>query len=243
MPPSATSPAFMRNRLSVMSFVLALLTVSREAGAASDAKAEPPEEPSILLAPPAEKDRSDEPDASEHAWEDQDHLRAGLLLGVGFPRPLAIQGLVKIERALGLGFEAGMMPPLKIGPLEGSFWGVAGDLRIFPFQGAFFLGLRAGYQRMKATATANVPVVGTLTESAIAETWFVNPRVGFLWTLQSGLTIGLDVGVQVPIKKSFVDTLPEGTPADVRSSMQDVANTFGHAVSPTVDLLRIGFLF
>ena len=227
--------------LSVVS--LAAMGVSREALAS----VEPVDERgSPYNPPPSEVVSQDRPNAREgedKEWEDHDHVRVGALLGLGFPRPLALEGLVKIERTLGLGFEASMMPPLKIGAFEGSFWGVAGDLRVFPFQGAFFLGLRAGYQRMKATATASLPIVGSLSESAIAETWFVNPRMGFLWTLRSGFTVGLDVGVQVPIKKSFVDTLPDGTPTDVRSSMEDVAKTFGHAVVPTVDLLRVGFLF
>jgi hypothetical protein len=49
--------------------------------------------------------------------------------------------------------------------------------------------------------------------------------------------------VQVPIKKTYVDSLPDGTPAEVRSAAEDVAKTFGYATVPTVDLLRIGFLF
>jgi len=209
---------------------------------AASASIDPAEPPPPAEARPAEEDKPKEAD-HEHEWEDHDHLRIGALAGVGFPRPLSLQALVKIERALGLGFEAGMMPPLTIGPVQGSFWGVAGDLRVFPFQGAFFVGLRAGYQRMKAVATASVPAVGTLSESAVAEAYFVNPRIGFLWTLESGLTLGLDVGVQVPIKKSFQDTLPEPISSEVRSTLVGVANTFGYAVVPTVDLLRIGFLF
>jgi len=231
------------SKLSVSFVALASMAVSREALAS----VEPVDErEDAYKAPPSEvvsKDRPNDGTGEEKEWEDPDHVRVGALLGLGFPRPMALEGMVKIERTLGLGFEAGMMPPLKIGAFEGSFWGVAGDLRVFPFQGAFFIGLRAGYQRMKATATATLPIVGSLTESAVAETWFVNPRMGFLWTFRSGFTVGLDVGVQVPIKKSFVDTLPDGTPTDVRSSMEDVAKTFGHAVIPTVDLLRVGFLF
>lgn len=240
----------MRNRSFVQSWLVAtwlalgMLAWVPEAHAAIESTDEP--SPRAYRDVQTEAVRADRPSAEateRRTWEDHDHVRVGALLGLGFPRPFALQGLVKIERAVGLGVEVGMMPPIKIGALEGSFWGIAGDLRVFPFQGAFFLGLRAGYQRMKATASTELPIIGTLSESAVAETWFVNPRLGFLWTFESGLSVGLDAGVQVPVQKSFVDSLPEGLPVDVRGSLTGVANTFGQSVVPTVDLLRIGFLF
>lgn len=218
---------------------LALALVAAIAPVEARASIDPSEEPSSASVP--KEDRPSE--KKEDGWEDHDHARIGLLAGVGYPRPLSLEAMVKIERTVGLGVEGGLMPPLTIGPISSSLWGVAGDLRVFPFQGAFFFGVRGGYQRMKATATASVPTVGTLSESAVAEVMFVNPRMGFLWTFESGLTIGLDAGVQVPLKKSYSDTLPESVSAEVRGTLVDVANVFGYSTAPTIDLLRIGFLF
>ena len=227
--------------LVVVLVVALLLAAPGVAHAGLVPPADGPSPPVVEVAPAA----ADRPkgEEREREWEDKDHVRVGALLGLGYPRPVALEVMVKIERALGLGIEAGMMPPLTVGPLSTSFWGVAGDLRVFPFQGAFFIGMRAGYQRMKATATASVPGLGTLSESAVADTYFVNPRIGFLWTLESGVTLGLDVGVQVPIQKSYVDTLPDSVSSEVRGSLVGVANAFGYTVTPSVDLLRIGFLF
>lgn len=235
----------MKARLSKVVSLVSVLVVlgmsfTRRASAHVEPEGPPPGGGVTVVPPPR---ATTEEGAHEEEWEDQDHVRVGALLGLGFPRPFSLEALVKIERTLGLGAEVGFMPSLKVGPLEGSFWGVAGDLRVFPFQGAFFIGLRAGYQRMHARATAELPILGPLTETATAETYFVNPRVGFLWTLRSGLTVGLDAGVQVPLKKSYVESLPDGTPTEVRSAAEDVAKTFGYATVPTVDLLRIGFLF
>jgi hypothetical protein len=106
----------------------------------------------------------------------------------------------------------------------------------------FFLGLRAGYQRIAASATVGVATLGTITESATAESVFMNPWLGFLWTWANGFTIGLDAGVQLPVSASISTTLPEGI-VQLDSSMTRVANALGHEPTPTIDLLRVGFLF
>ncbi len=230
--------------LTIALLALTLVLASRQAHAYEPTPSGYPGSEPLPGEYPGSPDRAgaDRP-AAPKDWEDKDHVRVGALLGLGFPRPLSIQGLVKIERVVALGLEYGMMPNLKLGYVESSFWGVAADARVFPFRGAFFIGLRGGYQRMNATATVALGELGTFSESATAETWFLNPRMGFLWTFKPGLTVGLDAGVQLPVKTTFVNTLPTGVPTDINSTITGVANAFGHDIVPTVDLLRIGFLF
>lgn len=175
--------------------------------------------------------------------EDTDHVRVGPLLGLGLPRPLAIEALVKIERVVGIGIEYSFLPKMNLFGVETAFYAVAADLRVFPFRGGFFLGLRAGYQRISAAATVDIAQLGSLTESAVAESTFVNPRLGFLWTWANGFTIGIDAGVQVPVSSSITSTIPTGLVVAVDDSMVKVANALGHSPVPTVDLLKIGFLF
>jgi hypothetical protein len=175
--------------------------------------------------------------------EDTEPVRIGAVAGVGFPRPLAIEALVKIGGVLALGVEYSTLPKTTIAGVDTSFWAVAADARLFPFRNGFFIGVRGGRQVLTATATANLGALGTFSESGEASTWFVNPRIGFLWTWQSGFTVGIDAGVQIPIGPSLTTTLPAGLPAQVDSSIASIANTFGNGVTPTVDLLRIGFLF
>src|SRR5215471_1437062 len=43
-----------------------------------------------------------------------DHFRIGVLGGLGFPRPLSLEGMVKIERIVGLGAEYSVLPSISI---------------------------------------------------------------------------------------------------------------------------------
>jgi hypothetical protein len=189
--------------------------------------------------------RSPAPDKPRHeATEDGDHdhapFRIGALGGVGFPRPLEIEAMIKLGDYVGLGAEYGVMPKVSISGVDSKMWSFAGDLRVFPFRGIFFIGLRAGYQHIDSSTTLTVASLGSISESAELATTFVNPRIGFLWTMKSGLSIGMDAGVQVPLNSTFSSSLPsvvtESAPA------AGVINAFG-GVLPTVDLLQIGFLF
>ncbi|MFO0671527.1 MAG: hypothetical protein U0235_18175 [Polyangiaceae bacterium] len=175
---------------------------------------------------------------------DDETLRVGVLGGIGFPRPLSIEGMVKVKRTLGLGVEYSLMPKIAVSGVEATFNAIAADARYFPFKGAFFIGLRAGHQRMNATSTVTVASY-SITESATAEATFINPRIGFLFTGKEGFTIGIDAGVQVPLSSSLTTTLPKNLPTQLQvdSSMSKVAGTFGNDVTPTVDLLKVGMLF
>lgn len=175
---------------------------------------------------------------AEH--EHEEHFRIGAIGGVGFPRPLAIEGLIKLERTLALGAEYSVLPTVTISGVETSFWAVAADARLFPFGGAFFVGLKAGRQHLGVHGTVSVSQVGTLTESVAVDTTFLNPRLGFLWTWSPGVTLGIDAGVQIPIASTASNTLP--SELHLNQDVNDVANRFGKTTLPTVDLLRIGFL-
>ena len=79
-----------------------------------------------------------------------------------------------------------------------------------------------------------------------ASTWFLNPSIGFLYRFQEGLTIGVDAGVQVPIAPEFQRSgLGAGTAAtaSLDHTLASVAGALGNSVTPTVDVLRLGFLW
>ena len=198
--------------------------------------------PASIARAEGDKDRP-QSEIVEHPDEDPEAFRIGAVGGVGFPRPLAIEGLVKIEGVLALGVEYSVFPKTNLAGVETTLWALAGDARLFPFKSGFFIGVRAGHQVLTATASVNLAAYGTYSESANAETWFVNPRIGFLWTWRGGFTLGIDAGVQIPIGASLTTTLPAGLPSQVEGTIASVANTFGNDVTPTIDLLRVGFLF
>lgn len=165
-----------------------------------------------------------------------DHVRVAALGGVGFPELLSVEGLVQLERRVAVGLEYGALPKLTLGNVEIRSWALAGDARIFPWRGGpFFLGLRAGYQHLDASASVSVAAL-TLSGTATVNTWFLNPRMGFFWSW-SLLTVGVDAGAQVPVTVDTSSSLP-GSAGDTVTS---TAQSFGGTILPTVSV-RMGFV-
>lgn len=192
---------------------------------------------------------SDRPNASKkETGERHDDFRIGAIAGVGFPRPFAVEGLVKIKDWVAIGGEYSFLPDMTISGADVNFKAVAGDLRVFPFQGGFFVGARVGRQWLQGRTTVTVSQLSTsFRESANADTFFINPRLGYLKTWNNGLTLGIDAGVQIPINPNYqrssdaakIGFADEGTD----KTLVTISNWLGNRVTPSVDLLRLGFLF
>jgi hypothetical protein len=187
----------------------------------------------------ATSDRGGDDDGSR-AKKDDEHFRIGVLGGVGFPRPLAIEAMVKVEKMLGLGLEYSALPDLSISGVETSYYAVAGTARFFPFKDAFFIGLRVGRQHVGGDANVTIAPYGTYKESVTVDSTFLNPRIGFLWTWSPGFTVGIDAGIQVPVGATVASSLPAGTQVD--KQVMDIAQTLGNSTLPTLDLLKLGIL-
>ena len=164
-------------------------------------------------------------------------VRAGAFAGVGFPRPITIEAMARMFDTVGLGVEYSVLPSMTISGVQTTFWALAADARWFPFRNGFFIGFAAGYQHLSGQTTT--PWTGPA--GIAAETWFLNPRVGLLATTHWGLTLGVDAGIQIPVAATLTDDIPTSHPA--AEEARDVARLFGKRVLPTVDLLRVGFLF
>jgi hypothetical protein len=219
-------------KVSTLLLCLAALASSRTAAAetgsvAATAEPQPPDPAAAAEAPaPAGPATAGAP------------VRVGVIGGVGFPRPLAVEGMAEIGGFVALGVEYGALPAVTIDGVSTSLWSLAGDLRVLPFHGAFFIGLRAGRQHVGATTTLSVASFGSATEVLGLDSWFVNPRVGFLWTTREGLTFGVEAGVQVPLSPAVSSSLP----LSLYPTAQRTIDTLGKSVLPTIDLLRVGLL-
>ena len=194
-----------------------------------------------------ERPAADRPSESQRKKEDADAWRLGPVVSLGFPRPFAIEGLLKIDKVVGLGLEYSFLPKTTISDISTRFDAIALDANWYPFKGGFFIGARAGRQWLSGSATLRVQNVGSFTESADASTWFLNPRIGYLHTWSSGFTLGFDAGIQLPIGATYERSGPATaaglSDASVDNSLRQVAKTLGNDVTPTFDLVRIGFLF
>jgi hypothetical protein len=175
--------------------------------------------------------------------EHDDNLDIGVLGGIGFPRPLAIEGVVRLRKTVLLGAEYGFLPKTTISSVDIRMWSAAADLRVFPFKGAFFIGARAGYQSLSGETTLSAANLGSYTESVDVGTWFVNPRIGFLWVWKP-FALGIDLGVQIPLSTtvSRASLLAVASPT-TDAEITKWTNTMGRTVIPTLDLLRIGVVF
>jgi hypothetical protein len=195
---------------------------------APTAQADPPGQP----AAPPERDRPSNDEAAAH------RPRVGAIAGVGFPHPLSIEAMVKIDDYVSLGGEYGVLPTVTVDGVDTHLWSLAGDARVFPFRNAFYLGLRAGRQHVGASGTVTVDSVG-LPEQLALDSWYLNPRVGVLWTGASGLTVGAELGVQIPISPTVTSSLPLAYAPEAQRTI----DTLGRTVLPTVQLLQIGMMF
>jgi hypothetical protein len=215
-----------KSLLGAVACVIASLAVSTTALAQPNAPADSP-------APREEAPAPKDTDASHHDGS----VHVGVLGGVGFPRPLAIEGVLQFDRLILLGAEYSALPTTSFSGVDTSMWALAADARVFPFRNGFFIGLRAGKQHLAETATLSVSSVGSVTGSNTADTTFINPSLGFLWNWHA-FALGIDAGVQIPVLTTTASNLPAGvTPP---SGAADLTHTLSQSVIPTVDLLRIG---
>jgi len=225
------------------------VTSARAQSVSLDPEPSPVTFPRAASAPAVDRGSGD--NGEQQGSRRRDHLALGALVGVGFPRPLAVEGVVKLERTVLLGVEYSALPQIGVSQVQASARAIAGDVRVFPLRGPFFVGLRGGEQHIDVEASLSA--YGYTVPAALhVDTVFLNPRLGFLWTWEPGISLGIDAGVQVPLSTNSESTLPkissnssavtEAT-ASVRNSVESVGAAIGQTVLPSVDLLRVGVLF
>jgi hypothetical protein len=202
------------------------------------ARADDPKPAEIQATRPNRAEREEKKPA-----QDADLVDIGVLGGIGFPHPLAIEAVVGLHKTVMIGAEYSFLPKTTISSVDARMWSAAADLRVFPFHGAFFVGLRGGYQSITADTTLSAANIGSYTESVDVGTWFVNPRIGFLW-IWKPFALGIDAGVQIPLsttvsRSSLLALASPTTDAQITSA----TNTLGRTVIPTLDLIRIGVVF
>jgi hypothetical protein len=240
MPASPAAKRVRDQKASAIGGTAIALALLLGTGTASAAEAGLEPAPPGVLAPIPAAEAAIKDQAPKEGEEAERPVHFGAIAGVGFPRPLAIEGAITVKRYFLVGGEYSMLPKISVSGVDTMMWALAADARVFPFGGAFFIGVRGGRQHATARATATVANLGSLTESIDVDTWFVNPRIGFAWTWSSGFTLGVDVGVQIPVKSQVTTSLPDAAMADSR--VTTTTDLLGKKVLPTVDLLRVGFL-
>lgn len=177
-------------------------------------------------------------EASGEAPSSYPPLRVGAIAGMGFPRPFAVEAIAQVWRHVAVGLEYGMMPDVTVRDVRVGTWSLAGDARWLPWSGPLFVGVRAGVQHAEAAASLPLSGFGTVSETLGLDASFVNPRIGLLWIMRSGLVLGMEAGLQIPLSTSMTSTWP----LEYVPSLQRQIEGLQRSVLPTIDLFRVGFV-
>jgi len=187
-------------------------------------------------------------------------VKPGLLIGLGIPRPSG-EIAVKLGDYLAVGGQYSMLPEISFPGVDAKLEtsAIQGTLRVFPFGGSFYLGVGGGVQTLKASMTE-----GDISATSDLSSPVVTPQLGWLWMWDSGFTLGLSLGAQIPfgddpeVTASFngVPVPPAGEPVpagipqdkadkanDLRGKVKDAAKLVGKTPLPQIDLIKIGFFF
>lgn len=179
---------------------------------------------------------------------------AGMIGLVSLPRPADAEVLVRIVDLFGIGLGYSDFPAFVANPVlelagakSGStdarldrFNALDLDLRVFPFRGPFFVGSSFGRQWLEG-AVIESTVVGPQTATVDITTWYATPRVGWMWTWESGFLLGVDVGVQFKLSADRTVTLPPGATPDIRNRVENLADLGASYPLPSFHL-RLGWM-
>lgn len=185
-------------------------------------------------------------------------IKPGILIGlVSLPRPIEGEIAVKLGDYFAVGGQYSMFPNITFPGMDAKakFSAIQGTLRTFPFGGSFYIGVNGGVQTLFASMSE-----GDLTVESDMSSPIITPQLGWLWTWDSGFTLGLNLGVQIPLAKdpevdvkyqgtsitSAASMLPDEKQAkanDLKDKVNKVAKLVGKTPLPQVDLLKIGFFF
>jgi hypothetical protein len=184
--------------------------------------------------------------ADEDAARSARTSRAGALVGPGVPSIVSAQALVKFDGLVGVAAEGGFLPTVGV-PIadDATFqqWMIDAAVRIYPFRNAVFLGCALGMQRIEATATTSAQG-STATAGVVTKTLFVMPQIGFVHRFRSGFSIGMDVGVELPVSgTTALTSTANGNVVEPPQEVADAMRFVEKAPIPVLHLLQLGYMF
>ncbi|MFL5416977.1 MAG: hypothetical protein ACJ78Y_13315 [Myxococcales bacterium] len=208
-------------------------------------------------APEKVQTRPAQPVQRAEGVEDQHQMfHVGAMFGlVSLPRPVDGEVFVKFRDLVSLGFSYSDFPNFAADPLLTAvgansagrvarlddFSSYEANLKIFPFQGAFFFGSSLGHQSLRGAVTEST-VAGPQTGTADVQSIYATPRLGFLWSWNSGFLLGVDGGVQLKLSSDVTTTLPPGATPDLQNNIHNIVDAGASYPLPSFHF-RLGWQF
>jgi len=178
-------------------------------------------------------------------------FRAGPSFGIGAPDGFRLGAFTKWRGLLAGGVAVSLLPSTAVPGIDGKVSRASGEAfaRIHPFRGAFFLGVAGGYAQTKGTFSESRMVGGqtrSIETHALADAFYVAPNAGFQWMLPFGMTVGFDVGVQLPVgaQTPTIDASANGVALPLDGSGGAPAEAGRYVATmpvPVIHLLELGF--
>jgi hypothetical protein len=177
-------------------------------------------------------------------------VRTGPTVGFGAPDGVRVGAFAKWQGLLAGGGAFSYLPTMAIPGMDASVVRVSGEAfaRIHPFHGAFFLGVAGGYAQTKGTM-AQTQVAFRQNQRvethAYASALYVAPNLGFQWMLPLHITVGFDLGVEIPVVSSGpdFDASKYGLviPIEAKGAVADATRRVSSMPVPVIHLLEIGY--
>lgn len=179
-----------------------------------------------------------------------DFLVGPYVQALGLLRPFGGGLELKYADLIGLSGNYTFLPELKISSVKLKVSGWDARVKVYPFKGAFFLGLAYGSQDFTGSMNQTYSGInGTVTVHQ--KNNFITPHIGWNWIFGSGFFMGMDLGVQLSMNQK-TDTSTDITNGAVLNSAEyqktvkdinDKANLVGKTPLPLLTLLKFGYLF
>jgi hypothetical protein len=170
----------------------------------------------------------------------------GILVGpklnlIALPPGIGVEAKL-LENSLGLSFDLGIVPPVKLGEASASWLDWSFGARYYPWRARFYLGAAVGSRTFAASATDSSTGVDRKAKADVTS-FYLAPELGWKFVWDGGFFMGIDLGYQIIVSKKVTLDIPGGIDPKKSKDVTDAADNVGKIGLPVLTLLQVGYFF